>query len=121
MSFPRPCVAWNTNNSKKAGRDVHEPSSPGTEQSLVRACNKEEGKPPPISDTLMRRRLQFAGHCLRAESEIYHPCCFGTKGSPDSHPKDDVPANIIEELGHLGRRIGPGNEGPIPASDAEGV
>ena len=25
---------------------------------------------PSISDTLMRRRLQFAGHCLRAESEV---------------------------------------------------
>ena len=28
------------------------------------------GNLPPISDTLMRLRLQFAGHCLRAESEI---------------------------------------------------
>ena len=80
---------------KKAGRDIHEPSSPGTEHSLVRACNKGEviRKPNPISDTLMRRRLQFAGHCLRALKPR----------APYSQPKDDVPANIIEGLGRLGR------------------
>ena len=47
------------------------------------------GNLPPISDTLMRRRLQFAGRCLRALKPR----------APYSQPKDDVPANIIEGLG----------------------
>ena len=47
------------------------------------------GNLPPISDTLMRHRLQFAGHCLRALKPR----------APYSQPKDDVPANIIEGLG----------------------
>ena len=37
---------------------------------------------PPISDTLMRRRLQFAGHYLRAESEVTSTLLLWSKSLP---------------------------------------
>ena len=41
------------------------------------------GSLPPISDTLMRHHLQFAGHCLRAESEIISSLLFWNQKTPD--------------------------------------
>ena len=120
----------NTNNSKKAERDIHEPSSPSTEHSLVRACSK--GKVlrnlPPISDTLMRRRLQFTGHCLRAEMEIISSLLLWNQRLTIRNRKTTYAQTLSRdsgiEVGELGqamryRTLWHAFAG-IPASDAEG-
>ena len=87
------------------------------------------GNLPPISDTLMRRRLQFAGHCQRAESEIISSLMLWNQRLPIRYRKTTYPQTLSRdsgiEVGELGqamrdRTLWHAFVAGIPASDAEG-
>ena len=87
------------------------------------------GSLPPISDTLMRRRLQFAGHCLRAESEIISSLLLWNQRLPIRNRKTTYLQTLSRdsgiEVGELGqamrnRTLWHAVVASIPASDAEG-
>ena len=85
---------------------------------------------PPISDTLMRRRLQFAGHCLRVEREIISSLLLWNQRLPIRNRKTTYPQSSLSrgsgiEVGKLGqgmrnRTLWHAVVASIPASDAEG-
>ena len=88
-----------------------------------------DGNLPPISDTLMRRRLQVSGHCLREESEIISSLLLWNQRLPICNRKTTYPQALLRdsgiEVGKLGQAmrdrtlwhtVVAGN----PASDAEG-
>ena len=87
------------------------------------------GNLPPISDTLMRRRLQFAGHCLRAESELISNLLFWNQNLPIRNRKMTYPQMLSRDTGievgelHLAMRdraVWQSVVLNIPASVAEG-
>ena len=87
------------------------------------------GNLPPILHSLMRRRFQFAGHCLRAESEIISSLLLWNQRLPIRNRKTTYPQTLLRvsgiEDGELGqamrdRALWHAVVAGIPASDAEG-
>ena len=84
---------------------------------------------PRISDTLKRRRLQFAGHCLRAEREVISTLLLWNQRLPIRNRKTTYPQMLSRdsgiEVGELSqamrnRAVWHAIVADIPASDAEG-
>ena len=84
---------------------------------------------PPISDTLRRERLLFAGHCLRAENEIISMLLLWKKNIPIRNRRMTYPQMLSrdtgidpEDLGNamLDRDLWKTVVENIPASGAEG-
>ena len=84
---------------------------------------------PSISDTLIRRRLQFAGHCLRAESEVISTLLPWDQRLLIRNRKRTYPQMLSRdsgiEVGELSqamrdRAVWHAVVADIPASDAEG-
>ena len=86
------------------------------------------GNLPSISDTLMRRRLQFAGHYLRAESEVISTLLLWDQSLPIRNRNRTYPQMLSRdsgiEVGELSqavrdRAVWHAVVADIPASDAE--
>ena len=57
------------------------------------------GNLPSISDILMRRRLQLAGHCLRAESEVISTLLQWDQRLPIRNRKRTYPQMLSRDSG----------------------
>ena len=64
------------------------------------------GDLPPIPDTLRRRRLLFAGHCLRAENEIISSLLLWKENIPIRSRRMTYPQMLSRDRG-----IGPEDPG----------
>ena len=87
------------------------------------------GNLPSISDTLMHRRLQFAGHCLIAESEVMSTLLLWDQRLPIRNRKRTYPQLLSRdsgiEVGELSqamrdRAVWHAVVADIQASDVEG-